>query len=341
MFIFAIRNIITGKDPQKTGKGEDRVARAKVMISEYRSYELPPDFPVLVLDGEAWRISPVRSGSLHFHNCVEIGYCRGGSGKMIMNRTERTFQAGDVTLVAPHVHHTTWSDPDTASLWSYLFVDEEKLLGKETAHREPMKEMMTSGSLILHREEAPWASAIVEEMIREMREQEAGYRECVQGLMLTLTTRMTRFFSPEMAEQPWENPVLAPALSWIREHFEADFSMEDLAARCHLSPTHFRRLFREQIGTTPLDYLHQVRIYASCTLLLESGDSVASVAGQVGYASLSCFNRHFLRVMGEVPSRWRKTEEGPLRRSSMTFTGWSRAETTEELLLRSEQRRNG
>ena len=100
----------------------------------------------------------------------------------------------------------------------------------------------------------------------------------------------------------------------------------------------FRRLFREQMGTTPLDYLHQVRISASCSLLLSSGDSVAAVASQVGYASLSCFNRHFLRIMGVVPSKWRKTEAQLPRRSVLTFTGWTRAETTEEILQKSLRR---
>ena len=315
------------------------MARTKVVISEYRNYELPPDFPLLILDGDNWRISPVRSANLHFHNCVEIGYCRSGRGRLALNREEKPFQAGDVTLIAPSVHHTTWSDPGETSLWSYLFTDAEKLLCGDGPGRE-MREMLTSGSLILNRKESPWAPDMVEEIIREMAEQEAGYRECVQGLMLTLLTRIARHYSPAMENAGGKNPILMPALTWIREHYEADFSMEDLAAMCHLSPTHFRRLFHEQIGTTPLDYLHQVRINASCSLLLESGESVANIAGQVGYASLSCFNRHFLRVMGTVPSRWRKTEE-PLRRSVLTFTGWSRAETTEELLQNKQDLRAG
>ena len=309
------------------------MSHSRMLLSEYRSYELPPDFPLLVLDGEEWRISPVRSPSLHFHNCLEIGLCRSDRGKMILNQEEVDFGEGDVTLIGPQVHHTTWSAPASFSLWSYVFVDLRKLLGGPSDAAFPFHSLQDTVSLILHREDAPWASLLLDEIIREMKTRMDGYRDCVRGLLLALVTRMLRFLPDDSVRIPTaENPVLFPALSWMREHYAADFPMEDLAERCHLSPTHFRRLFKEQLGTTPLDYLHQIRIYESCSLLLKSDESVASVAGMVGYASLSCFNRHFLRFMGVVPSQWRKTEGAPLRRSNLTYTGWTRAETTDELL---------
>ena len=88
----------------------------------------------------------------------------------------------------------------------------------------------------------------------------------------------------------------------------------------------------QQIGTTPLDFLHQVRIAASCSLLLTSTAGVAEVAVAVGYSSLSCFNRHFLRFMGTSPSQWRRADDENARRSVLTFTGWSQPETSDEIL---------
>ena len=316
------------------------MGQSRMVLSEYRSYELPPDFPLLALEGEAWRISPVRSANLHFHNCVEIGLCRGGDGEMQLNREARPFQAGDVTVIGAQVHHTTWSAPGSFSLWSYLFVDLEKLPGKHLHQPERLRELAGSGCFLLSPEEAPWARRLIEAVFEEMRNQQEGYRDCVLGLLTAFVSRVLRL-QPAFSPSVRENPVLAPALAWIREQYAADFSMEDLAERCHLSPTHFRRLFREQMGTTPLDYVHQVRVSASCSLLLNTDDSVASIAGQVGYASLSCFNRHFLRVMGIVPSKWRKTEERSPRRSVLTFTGWTRAETTAEILQKAPNRPRG
>ena len=49
--------------------------KPKKEIVEYRNYDLPVNFPVLLLSGERWHISEIKSERLHFHNCLEIGIC--------------------------------------------------------------------------------------------------------------------------------------------------------------------------------------------------------------------------------------------------------------------------
>lgn len=56
--------------------------RAKKPVIEYRRYSLPLHFPVLLLSGERWRISDIKSEHLHFHNHLEIGICHSDSGVM-------------------------------------------------------------------------------------------------------------------------------------------------------------------------------------------------------------------------------------------------------------------
>ena len=99
-------------------------------VLEYRSYELPADFPVMVLTGDRWHISAIPGQHLHFHNCLEIGICHTGSGTMRFNQRKVHFKAGDVTCIARNVPHTTWSSPGEHSLWSYLYVDPEALIGR-------------------------------------------------------------------------------------------------------------------------------------------------------------------------------------------------------------------
>ena len=310
------------------------MARPKVNISEYRGYELPADFPVIVLQGEEWRISPVRSSRLHFHNWLEIGLCVSGGGGMLLEDQEVDFSAGTVTFIAPHALHTTWSAPGTFSLWSYLFLDVETLLGSallEMVDILVVRRMLDSGLLLLSRERFPWAERLVQAMLDELTEKAAGYESCVRGLLLALITRLLRVYEREPRAADKQILALTPALAYIHQHYMNAFPMEELAAQCHLSPTHFRRLFHEQIGTNPLDFLHQVRVAASCTLLRTTNNSVAHIASQVGYASLSAYNRHFLRIMGDTPTKWRHGGDDA-RFSVLTYTGWRKAETSEEIL---------
>ena len=58
------------------------MARQKNTVIEYRDYNLPTYFPILLLTGEVWRISDIPSQRLHFHNCFEIGLCESDGGFM-------------------------------------------------------------------------------------------------------------------------------------------------------------------------------------------------------------------------------------------------------------------
>lgn len=313
------------------------MARPKTRLSEYRSYELPSDFPILDLQGEEWHISPVRSSRLHFHNYLEIGLCLRESGKMAVEDREVSFSAGTVTVIAPHVLHTTWSDPGEMSLWSYLYLEPEKLLGDtllDIPEIRRVHRLLTDGQMILSPEEAPWAAPLISAILEEVSARATGYRACVRGLLLTFLTRLLRLDIPEQTHQNARELALAPALNYVHQHYMEAFPMETLAELCHLSPTHFRRLFQEQVGTNPLDFVHQARIAASCTLLRTTNQSVSGIASMVGYASLSAFNRHFLRIMGETPSQWRQSTEGAP--SVLTYSGWRKAETSEEILRRNQ-----
>ena len=93
-------------------------------IVEYRNYYLPSSFPVLLLTGDNWKISDVRSEHLHFHNCLEVGICHTDSGTLeFCSAMTIPFSAGDVTCIPRNIPHTTYSARYTKSRWSYLFFD--------------------------------------------------------------------------------------------------------------------------------------------------------------------------------------------------------------------------
>ena len=306
------------------------MARAKQTVLEYRTYDLPAEFPMLVLTGENWHISSVPSKRLHIHNYLEIGLCHSDSGRMILGEQEVLFEKNCVTFIARNVPHTTWSAPGTSSLWTYLYVDLEMILGRNGLEQIPDLElfyrMLSTCHLILTPEEAPWAMPVALAILNEHEQQEPGYRASIRGLLLHLTICLLRIYTKDEQQMADRNfSQIAPALEYLRGHFEQAFSMDMLAELCHISPTHFRRLFSAQIGTNPLQFLHQLRIWGSCRLLRTTNSTIAEIATQVGYTSLCCFNQHFRRLMGCTPSEWRKSD-GKTRPSLITYTGWLKAE---------------
>lgn len=306
------------------------MGRAKRTVVEYRSYELPSEFPIMVLTGEQWHISHVPSGRLHNHNCLEIGLCHSEHGTLVFGEQMTDFHAGDITCIARNVPHTTYSAPDCASLWSYIFLDPIGLLGSFHAEAHISPQLLSSCRMLLSPDRYPQLRPLVDGILSEMQARQPGFRTSVKGLCLSLMVCLERAYSDEQRQNDalgrYMNAI-APAIDYIHANYMHEFPQDTLAEVCHLSPTHFRRLFHEQMHTNPLTFLHQTRILESCTLLRTSEVSVADIAGRVGYTSLSSFNRNFSRVMGCSPSQWRRTPGQTPRPTVLAYTGWMQAET--------------
>jgi len=85
--------------------------------------------------------------------------------------------------------------------------------------------------------------------------------------------------------------------------------VEELAAMCHISETHLRRVFRDCMQMSPVEYINWVRIRTACGELKRTNDTVGDIAVRCGFSTLSTFNRNFHRIMGISPQQWRKAPE--------------------------------
>lgn len=124
--------------------------------------------------------------------------------------------------------------------------------------------------------------------------------------------------------------VISPALEYIEKNYMQQFTIEYLAELCHWSPTHFRRVFHDIMGTSPLDYVNNTRILKSCILLRSTEHSILDISEMVGFHSVSSFNRYFAKLMQMSPREYRKqmqqSEKKAENQSILEFAGWMRPE---------------
>lgn len=96
---------------------------------------------------------------------------------------------------------------------------------------------------------------------------------------------------------------IAKAIAQMRRGFRSPLAVADLAQTAGMSPSSFHDHFRSVTGTTPLQYVKELRLMAACRLLLEEGCSVSAAAYSVGYESPTHFSRDYSRKFGRPPSR--------------------------------------
>lgn len=102
--------------------------------------------------------------------------------------------------------------------------------------------------------------------------------------------------------------IMLDAKAYIRSNLMEDISLQTLSDRVCMSPYHFARIFKRVTGTSPYEYLLQIRIENAKKLLLLSGLSVEEIAGKCGFHSGSHFIRIFKSRVGMTPYQFRTTK---------------------------------
>ncbi|QBI54387.1 GlxA family transcriptional regulator [Streptomonospora litoralis] len=97
-----------------------------------------------------------------------------------------------------------------------------------------------------------------------------------------------------------------PLLRWLEDNAGYPLTVEDIARRAAMSTRTLNRRFREQMGTTPLQWLHRARIRQAQHLLETTARPVDRIADQVGFGSPTSFRDRFKRVVGTSPQSYRR-----------------------------------
>jgi AraC family transcriptional regulator len=117
------------------------------------------------------------------------------------------------------------------------------------------------------------------------------------------------------------NSAIDRAVNCIWERYSDPLSLADMAHSALLSRFHFARIFKEQTGVPPGQFLAAVRIYQAKRMLLSSSMSVAGISSAVGYGSLGSFTSHFTDSVGTSPSRFRRASYHDVSRSGALRSG--------------------
>jgi transcriptional regulator GlxA family with amidase domain len=149
----------------------------------------------------------------------------------------------------------------------------------------------------------------------------AGLDACLHLLRQELGAELTNIIARRMVVPPQRDggqaqfisaplPVaaslsLAPVTDWMLENLHADLSVEQLAARAHMSPRTFARRFKADFGATPAAWLGRQRIIHAQRLLEKTDLGLDRVAYESGFGSAAVLRQNFARTLGITPTAYR------------------------------------
>lgn len=122
-----------------------------------------------------------------------------------------------------------------------------------------------------------------------------------QALFFHFLARLAAFYGEK------KDTRLAHALAYMQSHFaDPALTIEAVAAQVYVSPVFLRRLFKAQLGCTPIKALVSLRMDAARRLLIEGDLPIAVIAAQCGFSEAKYFSKVFHDATGVTARRYRE-----------------------------------
>ena len=231
---------------------------------------------------------------LHAHAQYSIGIVDEGETLFLHDQGPEALKAGDVVLIEPGHWHAC--NPETSQPWSYrmLFVQ------ADWVHEQlGVSALRFTKNALDEPEISRWADQLCSPLASDSTPAD------IQSHAQSLTEFLRQLSST--AQPPADPPhAMLPALQHMHSNPEAETSVQALALRCGMSPSHFIRRFRAVTGVTPGAYRLNLRLNGVRHLLAQ-GEPLASVAHQMGFADQAHMQRAFKAHHALTPSNYAQT----------------------------------
>lgn len=271
----------------------------------YRNWE-NPDCRIQIKHFYSTRVMPVFNP--HFHNELEIIYFIQGSYEVYREEGNQKVKGGTIYFVPLDEVHSVRSLVDEGEYFS-LIVDLSAIsMNPEHYFQKSFVQPLQNGSLRLPRmlrsSDPGYKELVVYlEQLRVQPVDAAKRFACVMGFCAELVQYCTVTANNVHAVQQQYSLVKA-CVDYMHANYSQVLSLERLAAQVHVHPNYLCAVFKKDVGMTVLEYLSSIRIERARELLGRKNFSIAQIAEQCGFRSISTFQRTFKAYTGTTPSKF-------------------------------------
>jgi AraC-like DNA-binding protein len=232
----------------------------------------------------AIRVGPYDSSKSHFHAQWELGWYTHGHGRAWIGKQSIELHPGMLVFYPPVIPHFE----ETTEPLCGIFMIVDSLSGK-------------APQFVLDAGLGSVAGQLCELIRTESEGPDSGVRQVPQLLFEALLLHVQ---SQQKVRKM--HPVIEQMQRIIHERSDdPDFKVSDASTDLPMSRDHVRRIFTQELGCTPVEYLRDIRIHHAQGLLA-MGRSVKESSSESGFDDPYYFSRVFRSVTGQSPSAWRE-----------------------------------
>ena len=245
---------------------------------------------------------PVARNHYLFHLCLS------GTGTLIANNAQGesiTYQikSGQGFMIFPHQVCTYIADNEIP--WEYTWLEFDGLRAKEAIELTGL----SFNQPVYKAHYKDIAETMKEEMLYIVNHGNASPFHLIGHLFLFIDCFMRSASSAQVNKgNSLRDFYIKEAISYIEQNFQNDITVETIAASCGLNRSYFGKIFHENMGKSPQEFLISYRMSKAAELLKLTALSIADIGNAVGYPNQLHFSRAFKNVYGISPRQWRNEQ---------------------------------
>lgn len=254
----------------------------------------------------------VNDGTYHCHDYTELTFILSGKGKYHIEGKNYDVQAGDVIMCNSGVMHQSMEAKETEPIMEFV-------AGFTDFHFTGMPEnciVLKNGGYVLRMsvENRQEVSKCCYEMVAEFKSNQLGKYFMLKAQLMRIILIVLREMQPVKEqikscqfESYNRNYVVKKMLGYLNENYPCKISLDSIAQNLYLSPVYISKIFKEETGDSPINYLIRIRMEKAKELLAtEEFVSVKQVANKVGYDDVYHFSKLFKKHYGISPLNYSK-----------------------------------
>lgn len=251
-----------------------------------------------------------KQGKNHYHDFFEISIILEGQSEYTIEGETRLLEAGTILLFNPGVYHFEEISEGMANRQIHIGIR------RFSIDRFPRDLFPLEATIIRLSEYEEAFFQTCREIIKERNERKSGYDVVLKSLVLKLMIYILRDKSTEQLEdtdllltdEKLERQQLVDEIKlYIETNYQQDITLSRIAEACFSSPATVSRIFKEQLGESPINYLIRYRLEKAKSLLDHATDiPIKETAALVGYEDALYFSKLFKKYYGSSPSDYVK-----------------------------------
>lgn len=255
-----------------------------------------PLFPIIFHFDTRFNYNNTRDFVMHWHENIEILYFVLGKGNVAINTDIFEVNKGDIIFINSNSLHYINSITDSCQYYC-LIIDKDLCDALDISISDIIiKNIVKDDKAIL----------IFKSIVEEMKEEKAYFKTMVKAISIELLMYLYRNFAFDKNDLIDTNKtklkMIKSSISYIKNHFKEDISIDDICDNIGFSKYYFCRVFKEITGRTVIDYLNLLRCNNAKKLLISGDYNVSEAAEICGFNNLSYFSKIYKRYMGSLPS---------------------------------------